>query len=78
MDYDFDQDPDIRIAQSFDTDVNRKFRAIKRLSNNRRYKLSRCPSCRNIVVRDIPSGNEIMIDDTELLCELFNLDFPFE
>jgi hypothetical protein len=66
-------DENIVILQSEETSLAEKLKALKNLTRQRRYKLTRCPSCRDIVVRDLLTGEEIMIENGDLLNEYIKL-----
>jgi hypothetical protein len=60
-----DTDKDILTLQSEQTSLAQKVEALKNLTKKQCYKLRRCLSCRDIVVRDVLTGEEIMIDNGE-------------
>jgi hypothetical protein len=70
-----DTDKDILTLQSEESSLAEQVKALKNLTKKQCYKLTRCPSCRNIVVRDSLTGEEIMIDNRDILHEFVELPY---
>jgi hypothetical protein len=66
-------DKDIFTLQT-QTNLSKLLRALKNLSGKeRRYKIIRCPSCRDLILRDLITGEEITVKKDDILNECIQL-----